>query len=89
VSFKTNYFIDLSFRVVVVVVIVTVFLEGVIHARVFWRGSFMLGFLYVALAVLELTLQNRLALDSEIYLPLPPECGIKGLCHHCLAAFWF
>lgn len=20
---------------------------------------------------------------TEIYLPLPPECEIKGVCHHC------
>jgi hypothetical protein len=32
------------------------------------------GFLCVALAVLELTLQTRLALNSEIRLPLPPKC---------------
>jgi hypothetical protein len=32
------------------------------------------GFLCVALAVLELTLQTRLAWNSEIRLPLPPEC---------------
>ena len=30
--------------------------------------------LYLALTVLELTMQTRLALNSEIYLPLPPEC---------------
>jgi hypothetical protein len=32
------------------------------------------GFLCVALAVLELTLLTRLASNSEIRLPLPPEC---------------
>jgi hypothetical protein len=32
------------------------------------------GFLCVALAVLELTLQTRLASNSEIHLPLPPKC---------------
>ena len=31
-------------------------------------------FLCVALAVLELTLLTRLASNSEIRLPLPPEC---------------
>ena len=31
-------------------------------------------FLCIALAVLELTLYTRLALNSEIRLPLPPEC---------------
>jgi hypothetical protein len=35
---------------------------------------FETGFLCVALAVLELTLQTRLALNSEIHLPLPPKC---------------
>ncbi|GAB1291686.1 Zinc finger protein 112 [Apodemus speciosus] len=32
------------------------------------------GFLCVALAVLELTLETRLASNSEIRLPLPPKC---------------
>jgi hypothetical protein len=36
-------------------------------------GFFETGFLCVALAVLELTLQTRLALNSEIHLPLPPK----------------
>jgi hypothetical protein len=35
---------------------------------------FWTGFLCVALAVLELTLYIRLASNSEIRLPLPPEC---------------
>jgi hypothetical protein len=35
---------------------------------------FLRQFLCVALAVLELTLQTRLALNSEICLPLPPKC---------------
>ena len=35
---------------------------------------FETGFLCVALAVLELTLQTRLASNSEIHLPLPPKC---------------
>jgi hypothetical protein len=30
--------------------------------------------LCVALAILELTMKTRLALNSEIHLPLPPEC---------------
>jgi hypothetical protein len=37
----------------------------------FW--FYKTGFACVALAVLELTLQTRLASNSEIYLPLPPE----------------
>ena len=32
------------------------------------------GFLCIVLAVLELDLYTRLALNSEICLPLPPEC---------------
>jgi hypothetical protein len=32
------------------------------------------GFLFVVLAVLKLTLQPRLASNSEIHLLLPPEC---------------
>jgi hypothetical protein len=35
---------------------------------------FETGFLCIALAVLELTLKTRLASNSEIRLPLPPEC---------------
>jgi hypothetical protein len=35
---------------------------------------FETGFLCVVLAVLELALQTRLALNSEIRLPLPPKC---------------
>jgi hypothetical protein len=35
---------------------------------------FETGFLCVALAVLGLTLWTRLALNSEIHLPLPPKC---------------
>jgi hypothetical protein len=35
---------------------------------------FETGFLCVALAVLELTLETRLASNSEIRLPLPPKC---------------
>jgi hypothetical protein len=39
-------------------------------------------FLIVALAVLKLTLWIRLALNSEICLPLRPQFGIKDVCHH-------
>jgi hypothetical protein len=38
-----------------------------------WGGGFKTGFLCVALAVLELSLQARLASESETGLPLPPE----------------
>jgi hypothetical protein len=42
---------------------------------------FETGFLCVALAVLELALWNRLALNSELLLPQPLSAGIKGM-HH-------
>ena len=44
---------------------------------------FKTGFLCVALAVLELTLQTRLSSNSEIHLPLPSKCW--GMHHHCPA----
>ena len=44
-----------------------------------------MGFLCVALAVLELTLQTKLALNSEICLPLLLSTGIKGMHHNRLA----
>ena len=37
-------------------------------------GFLQTGFLCIALAVLELTLKTRLALNSDICLPLPPKC---------------
>jgi hypothetical protein len=41
----------------------------------YWGGGFETGFLCIALAVLELTLcRPGLASNSEIHLPLPPEC---------------
>ena len=52
-----------------------------------WFGlvwKFETGFLCVALTVLELTLETRLATISEIHLPLPLESRIKGERHHCL-----
>jgi hypothetical protein len=42
--------------------------------RLFFGGGVETGFLSIALAVLELTLLTRLASNSEIRLPLPPEC---------------
>jgi hypothetical protein len=39
------------------------------------------GFLYVALAVLDLTMQTKLDLNSEICLPLP-LLELKGVYHH-------
>jgi hypothetical protein len=51
---------------------------GVQKHLLFGRTDFFFppetGFLCVALAVLELTLWTRLASNSEICLPLPPEC---------------
>lgn len=38
---------------------------------------FKTGFLYVALAVLEVTLQTKLALNLQICLSLPPKCWDK------------
>jgi hypothetical protein len=35
---------------------------------------FETGFLCIALAILELTLETRLVSNSEIRLPLPPKC---------------
>jgi hypothetical protein len=46
----------------------------------FFFGSFKTGFLCIALAVLELTLQTRLASNSEIRLPL---------FHYFFVRFWF
>ena len=43
-----------------------------IFIYLFW--FFETRFLCVALAALELSLQTRLALNSEIHLPLPPRC---------------
>ena len=37
-----------------------------------WGESYT-GILYIALAILELTLKTRLASNSEIHLPLPPK----------------
>jgi hypothetical protein len=43
--------------------------EGHTHEHLFFET----GFVYVVLAVLELFLMTRLAFNSEIHLPLPPE----------------
>ena len=40
----------------------------------FFFKFFETGFLCVSLAVLELILYTRLALNTEIRLPLPPKC---------------
>lgn len=37
-------------------------------------GKFRTGFLYVAIAVLEITSQTRLTLNTQLYLSLPFEC---------------
>jgi hypothetical protein len=44
------------------------------------------GFLCIALAVLELTLKNRLASNSEIHLPLTPKCWNER--HAPLPGLW-
>lgn len=43
-----------------------------------------------SLAVLELTLKTRPSPTQEICLPLPPDCWVKGMDYHSLAAgsFW-
>ena len=47
---------------------------------------FEIRFLWLALAVWELTLSTRLASNSEIELLLPPV-GIKAMLHHCLVPY--
>jgi hypothetical protein len=49
------------------------------------------GFLFISLSVQELTLYTKMASNSEIHLPLPPElsAGIKGVWYHCLAWIMF
>ena len=44
-----------------------------------------MGFLYVALAVMELTLDTKLSSSSEICLPLPPECWVQRSDHRTQA----
>ena len=56
--------------------------ETIARVRLSFFGVFKTGFLCVALAVLELTLKTRLALNSEIRQLLPPSAGIKGVRHH-------
>jgi hypothetical protein len=50
------------------------FIQGFSFFFFFFFWFFETGFLCIALAVLELTLQTRLASNSEIRLPLPPKC---------------
>jgi hypothetical protein len=52
---------------------------------IFSYWFFETGFLCAILAVLELTLWTKLALNSEIYLLYLPNAGIKGVHHHSLA----
>jgi hypothetical protein len=56
-----------TITIIVVVVIIFDFI-------LFIFGFFETGFFCIVLAVLELTLKTRLALNSEIRLPLPPKC---------------
>jgi hypothetical protein len=46
---------------------------------------FQTRFFYVAMAILELTLETKLASNIEIQEPRLPSTEIKGICHHCLA----
>lgn len=48
---------------------------------------FKIGFLCVALVVLELALKTRLALNSKIRQPLLPKCWTKGVHHHRVTDF--
>ena len=45
-----------------------------VYLIIYFGFFFETEFLCITLAVLELTLQTRLALNSEICLPLPPKC---------------
>jgi hypothetical protein len=58
--------VQVSFKFIICILYSLVFL--------FIFGFSEIGFLCVALAILELTLQTRLASNSEIRLPLPPKC---------------
>jgi hypothetical protein len=50
---------------------------------------FETGFLCVALIVLELALQTRLASNSQNFACLCiPSTGIKGMYHHCLTVIF-
>ena len=50
------------------------------------HGSLRQDFSVALVPVLELALVDQAVLELiEICLPLPPECGIKGECHHCIA----
>jgi hypothetical protein len=54
--------------------------NGLRNHHFFFFFFFKTGFLCIALAVLELTLQTRLASNSEIHLPLPPELLVLKVC---------
>jgi hypothetical protein len=63
----------------------TLFFFGLVWFGLVWFGLVWFletGFLRVALAVLELALWTRLALNSEIHLSVPLKCcAIKGVYH--------
>lgn len=44
---------------------------------------FHIGSHYLSLAIMELTIENRLprTQNSQIHWPLTPSAGIKGMCH--------
>lgn len=45
-------------------------------------GKFRTGFLCVAIAVLEITSQTRLTLNTQLYLPRLLSAATKGVHHH-------
>jgi len=51
--------------------------------------SFSRQFLYVVLAVLELTMWTRLTWTLEILLPLPPKCWDERLACIAPVLYWF
>ena len=55
-------------------VVVVFCLFGWFFVFLFCFVFFETGFPYIALGALELAPQTRLALNSEISLPLPPKC---------------
>jgi hypothetical protein len=68
----------LRYRIYVYILIGYIYILVIISGKLIFEESLFLFFetvfLCVALAVLELTLSNRLASNSEIRLPLLPEC---------------
>lgn len=60
------------------------------HYLFLFFSSLETKFLYIALSVLELSLYTRLALNSDIHLPLSSEYWVKGVYSNLLAGtHWF